>query len=526
MFECKDEGFRECGKQNGGEWKNFRKLERGGNGWLAVRVGSASMRGMSRRSKKRQGRRGGGWLVKFLVGVVVLMILALAGLQIGVRNYLRGEKFRMFLSEKVSEELEVEGEFSLFRWDGLAVGVDGFEGAGERVIRKLEVEDLHTEIGLGGFWRGVWEVEDFQMRSLSVVLGEDSEQDVASVTQAVEEPDAKEPRGWLPREVEVQRIGVESLNLRYPMPDGELEVRGVEVTGRSTLGGGYDVLLKGGEIHFPMDQVQVIRLVDASLRYRDSGVFLNSAQARVMEDALLEVSGEYDKLTRMVALQGGLSGVDCRELLNEDWKQRVSGQLATNFQLVQEDKVINAKGRVVLTEGVLTALPFLDMLAKYTDTRRFRVLHLSEAHSDWTWQEDQWTLNNLVLASEGLLRLEGDLTVRGQLLDGKFRLGIAPGTLSSIPGAELRVFLPGEKGLLWAPVNITGTLDDPLMDLKQRLIQAAGERVLTMLPDEGLKVLEESGKSLDDVPKKLIEEGVNVLEDVGGILDGVLGGRR
>ena len=34
---------------------------------------------------------------------------------------------------------------------------------------------------------------------------------------------------------------------------------------------------------------------------------------------------------------------------------------------------------------------------------------------------------------------------------GRFRLGLAPGTLSTIPGAETDVFLPGERGLLWTP---------------------------------------------------------------------------
>ena len=75
-----------------------------------------------------------------------------------VRSYLYSDGFRKVLSETVSRNANVDGHFSPFRWDGLAVNSDNFEAAGKGLVRELRVDGLHTEIGLNGIRRGVWEI--------------------------------------------------------------------------------------------------------------------------------------------------------------------------------------------------------------------------------------------------------------------------------------------------------------------------------------------------------------------------------
>jgi hypothetical protein len=182
--------------------------------------------------------------------------------------------------------------------------------------------------------------------------------------------------------------------------------------------------------------------------------------------------------------------------------------------------------------GVLTALPVLDALAAYADTRRFRELLLNEAHADWRWKQGEVELSNLVISSEGLVRLEGNVVVRGKAIDGVFRLGLAPGTLATIPGAETYVFVPGERGLLWTPLRITGTLEDPKEDLTERLIEAAGQRMFDYIPETGEKVIKFTRTVVADTSTKIVEKGVKMIEkngkvvsEVTGLLDGLLGGK-
>jgi hypothetical protein len=173
----------------------------------------------------------------------------------------------------------------------------------------------------------------------------------------------------------------------------------------------------------------------------------------------------------------------------------------------------------------------LDALAAYADTRRFRILTLNEAHTEWRWKKGELALTNLVLASEGLVRIEGGITLRGRELDGVFRLGLAPGTLSTIPGAETDVFAPGERGLMWTTLRITGSLEDPKEDLTNRLIAAAGLRMFEQLPESGEQALKFTRSLLGDPSPKTIEKGEKIIQEtrktvreISGILDGILGG--
>ena len=217
-----------------------------------------------------------------------------------------------------------------------------------------------------------------------------------------------------------------------------------------------------------------------------------------------------------------MRGIKCDELLSADWSKRLTGDVASSFIIEHRSTGPLATGTLTLKNGVLTALPMLDSLAAYADTRRFRVLNLSDARADWRWQQGEISLTNLVLSSESLVRLEGQLTIRGRSLDGLLRLGLATGTLAAIPGAETVVFLPGERGMLWSPLHISGTLDDPEEDLTKRLMDAAQNRMFDVIPETGEKVLKFTRSILGE--SGAVGKGVEVIDSAAGTLGGTLGG--
>jgi hypothetical protein len=176
-------------------------------------------------------------------------------------------------------------------------------------------------------------------------------------------------------------------------------------------------------------------------------------------------------------------------------------------------------------------VPVLDALSAYADTTRFRRLALEEGKTDFAWENGNLALRNLVIASSGLMRLEGALRMDPQeRLDGRFRLGIVPGVLARIPGAESVVFSPGERGLLWTDLRITGTRDDPEEDLSKRLVEAAGLRMFEVLPETGERVLKFTKEVIDgDLETRLqkgaevINQGRAVIDEAKGVVDEVEG---
>ena len=491
---------------------------------------------MSRRSRRAKTAGEKRWAGKVAVTLLVLGVVFFGVVYAAVRSYLHSDGFRKFLSAEASDLAGVSGEFGVFQWDGLAVDTDSFEATGQGLVSSVKADGLHTEVGLGGLKRGVWEVQGSRIRRLEVNVNATrkiEETEVAKVKQREKSTavKAKLP-SWLPSEADLQGIDVGDVSAKVTLEQGLATISGMSVHAeQGGVKGAYRGEISGGVVKLPFEIVPELRMDRTLLRYQNSRVFLTSVTVGAWKNGRIEASGEWDIKSRQYSLEGNASGIECEDLLGEDWAKRLTGNVSSDFSLANDSGAPIASGKITINNGTLTALPMLDALAAYADTRRFRVLTLNEAHSEWRWKKDDLLLTGLVLSSEGLVRLEGSIAIRGGKLDGLFRLGLAPGTLASIPGAETDVFLPGERGLMWTPLRITGTLDDPKEDLSDRLIDAAGMRMFDQIPETGEKVIKFTRSVIGESPNKVIEKGVKIIEKsektvrrVSGILDGILGG--
>lgn len=482
---------------------------------------------MSRRSRRRRGVSGGvGWLGKSLIGMIVIGVIGCGVLYTVVRGYLHSDGFRQFLSDKAGAITGVTGSFAPFRWDGLAVDSPSFQGTGRGIVKDIRLDGLHTEVGVSGLGGGAWLIKGTRFQRLEMKLdtrriGEGAD----SFPRAAAAADASEHvPGWLPRRVELQGLDVDDISVDVTSDQGEFAAKGVRA--RVNPAGGrqaYKLEVMGGTVTLPFNLVPDIRIDRAKLRYQDGSVSISSANARVWKNGRIDAAGEWSANTGQYSVVGTLDGVKCEEVFNEDWAKRCIGDMRTDFTIDNRTGQPSAYGRLDITNGTLTALPLLDSLAAYADTRRFRVLVLNDAHTDWHWKDGTLVFSNIVLSSDGLIRLEGALIIRDGQLDGTFRLGLAPGTLATIPGAETDVFSAGERGLLWTSLRITGTLDDPKEDLTDRLIAAAGIRMFDVIPETGEKVIKFTRTVIQDAPSKAIDAGSKVIETVPGIVEGVGG---
>ncbi|MFT4176888.1 MAG: hypothetical protein QM627_09550 [Luteolibacter sp.] len=490
---------------------------------------------MSRRSKQRAGKPGArSW--KTVAGVV--LGVAVLGVLIGyvsLRVYLHGEGFRKFLSEKVSRSAGVKGEFGAFEWSGLSVATEGFHAEGNGRLRKLDADRLHMEVGLGGVGRGVWILKSTVLDRLELELDPKAETGRKKEREAKEDtPAVKRAKRspWLPDEVELADLDFRQVTVRTLTTSGMVAAENVRLRARQAPGTkSFSVDLSGGRFSLPMKHVPVLHLDEAKLRIQPDMAFLAHAGLRAEGGGRVDAQGEWEKASKRVEVDGNLSGFRLENLLDENWARRLQGDVSSSFRLrADRDAELSSEGDLVVKNGVLTALPVLDVLAAYADTRRFRSLPLSEARAHWEWKKGELRLSGLVLESEGLIALEGSLAVKDRKMEGEFQLGLAPGILAGLPGAERNVFSPGARGLWWTPVRVSGSVDDPKEDLSDRLIVAAGVRLFEFLPDGGAKVLKYGGDVLGETPeeaiersRKLIKEGEKTVREAKGILKDLLG---
>ncbi len=492
------------------------------------------------------------WITRLTIAALALGVVAMGGSYLWLRSWLHSESFRRMLAGQADAALQVSSEFGPFQWNGTRMNTESFLAHSEGLIKDADAQDLEVEIGLGGWWHGVWRIEEARARRIELEIdatAADRMKNQPAPMQADAPPPAAGKQGkWydslIPHEVELKQLQIGSSSVKVITAAGPVSISNTswKVTPDGAKGS-YRAEGNDGKVKLPWKWAPPMHLGKGRIRYQGESVYLTGADFQVYESGRLDLDGEMSVKGEGYVFNGKLRDVFCREVLPESWKQRLTGQVSSDFTVESTNDGPKVTGSLELEDGVLTALPVLDALSAYADTTRFRRIALQEGKTDYEWQDGMLTLRKLVLSSEGLVRLEGGIRMdKQENLDGRFRLGIMPGVLARIPGAETQVFSPGKNGLLWTDLHITGTFDHPEEDLSARLVEAAGLRMIEILPETGEKVLKFTQDVLDkdleshllkgpqilEGGKAVIDSGKEVIDsatDVGkGLIDGIFGG--
>ena len=493
-----------------------------------------SRRSKARRSGSSKGQRRGAarWLI---YASLVVAFLVIGGLIFGynaVRSYLRSDEFRVMLGSRAGEMLEGKGNFSSFQWDGWSVSTDEFSFVGADGVQEFQARKIEGEVDIGAIWGNAYRVENVQLREF-LFNGDFREGVTGSGEIDTWESEPGFFSDFLPDRVEVTGVDVAAVSGEALTDDGDW--RWANTTARVRPGSGnqvYEIDLNGGQITTPLALVDRLSLRSARGRFSGDQFFLLSSEFGVLDKATLRAEGDFHLVSKTWQVRGEVTGARVEDIVEEDWKQKLMGPIAASFEVNgRPDQNVVIRGDFKITDGVLTALPVLNHIAAYANSSRFRRLALSEASLEFEKIGPALNLRKIVLASEGLVRIEGEMRIDGEFIrKGDFEVGITPGTLAHLPGAETKVFQRGRLGLLWAPLRISGTLEAPQQDLSARLIAAAKERMFEMVPETGQYALKYGGKVMGDSTKAILEEndivlgvGQRLLETVRGTEgDGVL----
>ena len=441
-----------------------------------------------------------------------MALAVLVGLVVGynsVRSYLRSDEFRLMLGDEVGYELNGEAELSIFEWDGWSVRTDNFSFEELNGFQNIKASGIDAEVDIGAIWSGVYRIENVHLRELEFTgdFRDDPNREILIKERPVEEKSFWDP--FLPDSLEVTGIDIASVNGSAKLEDGEWEWQNASAKIRpGSTKDVYDVTLVGGEILTPVSLAEKMTLRVAKGRYSGNRFYLLESEFEVLENGLMIAEGDFGIEDGTWQIRGEVTGSRVQEVIAEDWKRRFMGPRDFSFEVIgKPDTEARLTGHLRIRDGMLTALPLLDKISAYANTSRFRRLSLNEASLDFEKVGEHIKLANIVLSSEGLVRVEGVMEIEGnEISKGDLRIGITPWTLVHIPGAETKVFKRGDLGLLWTPLKVSGTLDAPQEDLSDRLIDAAKERMFEILPSIGGYALKFTGKPIGEATKMVLKE--------------------
>jgi hypothetical protein len=424
------------------------------------------------------------------VALLALMVVLLAGVVVArvvFNRYLHSEAFRRSLGEAAANALQANhADFAPLDFDGATVFGENFratrdDGGG---FSTMEADELRASFDWHGLLRHTVQIDEMAVQRLNIdppAKGEaipETAPGVAETPAPLETPApfGEEHPGWT---VDLRKAVISEANWRW----SDDPLGGITGTALTLTPNGRDAWVidaRGGTVQtagWP-----ALDLDEASMRWQSPTLYVNSASLR-NGSSRLTVTGEIEA-RESVNLLVKLDGVDVQPLLTPDWRERltgrISGQATVEAPLGTGDaaRELAVSGTVSMVDGQLTALPILDEIGTFTHTARFRQLDLTRASAEFTRTPERIEVRNMVVESEGLIRVEGAYKIVNGQIDGKFQVGLTPETLQWIPGSQDEIFVDSRGGYRWTPMRLTGPVEHPVDDLTPRLVAAAGNSVI------------------------------------------------
>lgn len=462
-----------------------------------------------------------------LIGGGLLLVTLVIGLLFAksmLNGWLRGEGFGNWLNARASQVLRSDVSLGDLKWDGSEVFTKRIEALGRE-------EAGFSELVLDGVRARAGGIEDKALRVPEVAVNRlelkfspkrRAAAPTAVPTSLKEVPSAAGGPalpGWLsaylPDRVEVEEIEIATARVSVEKAGGEVFLlNGVGATLRPDFRTGFwEIEGRGGSFTLPTQPE--LALKELGLRWRGGDLFVDRCALGVFKDGHIDGKGEIGLGSPgRFDLELDFSRVNVDDVLGGEWRDRLAGTIRGPVRITGAPGALVYEGTMHLDEGVIEAMPVLKRISQYTRTERFERLVLNQAQADFKRNGDRLELRNLILQSDGLVRVEGEADLEGEQIAGEFQVGVTPGTMRWIPGAERLVFNEERAGFLWAPMKLSGSLDAPTEDLSARLVAAAGESVVSELPSGVLDAAQGLLKGAAGEPEAsgLIDQGKKVID--------------
>ena len=140
-------------------------------------------------------------------------------------------------------------------------------------------------------------------------------------------------------------------------------------------------------------------------------------------------------------------------------------------------------GQIALTQGELLYTPVQSLMARFFNDRTLLDLPLTQAQFAWSWNQGALSVDKISIRGRDLIGVKGDFALGAdKQLSGVLWIGAKPEYLKTLSGLGDKVFDHQEDGLLWAKVQLGGTLQKPKQDLSGQLLGQLGDHPWAVFP--------------------------------------------
>ena len=486
-----------------------------------------------RRRKPSSSKR---WLIA-LGTIAVLLAAAVFSFSVWLDGYLKSDSFRRWISAAISSRLKADASLNGISWRGSSAFVESFSASGsaDAPFHSLSAADIRADINAGAIWDRTWHVEGVKVARASVNFSKLPPNSPQPPPPTPEAPASSSGflSSLIPNRILLGPVRIDQFGFDWKSDSASASARNIALEIKPSDDQGF-VLAKGagGSLSSSALKGLPLDITDFDASWQEGEIRLDSFHATTADDASItgEASVRLNQNAPVLDARGTLAGLQLAKIIPDDWLKRVKGTASASVQISgnpsDPDRLL-WRGNAAIKDGLLEGLPILQIIARKTRNEAFVRLVLKDTRTRFTrTSSGDWILEGLLMDAPGLLRLKGNASIAASSqLSGNLLLGIVPGTLRYLAGAEQQVFLPIDRanlpasdrallgpedaGLLWTRLVLGGSLSDPTEDLSDRLARAwfnaTVDEVLNMSMEGAIKAAETASKAASTAASKVLE---------------------
>jgi hypothetical protein len=498
-----------------------------------------------RRRKSSSSKR---WLIA-LGTLAVLLAAAIFSFSVWLDGYLKSDSFRRWISAAISSQLKADASLNGISWRGSSAFVESFSASGsaDAPFHSLSAADIRADINAGAIWDRTWHVEGVKVARASINFSKLPDQPTPP-PQPPETPASSSGflSSLIPNRVLLGPVRIDQFGFDWKSDSASASARNIALEIKPSDDQGF-VLAKGagGTLSSSALKNLPLDITDFDASWQEGEIRLDSFHATTADDASItgEASVRLNQNAPVLDARGSLADLQLAKIIPDDWLKRVKGTASASVQISgnpQDPDRLLWRGNAAIKDGLLEGLPILQIIARKTRNEGFVRLVLKDTRTRFTrTSSGDWILEGLLMDAPGLLRLKGNASISASSqLSGNLLLGIVPGTLRYLAGAEQQVFLPLDRAnlpasdrallgpedsaLLWTRLVLGGSLSNPTEDLSDRLalawFNATVDEVLNMSMEGAIKAADAASKAASTAASKVLENAPAALDKGSDLL--------
>lgn len=434
-----------------------------------------------------------GWQRPVLITICVLLGACLATLvvlipwaNLRLTKYVESDEFRAELEKQTAKGLHFPaGHYAPIKRTGTwTAETDSFQAQeGQKALRGIDARGVTAKFNPWGVFSRVWLLQDIRIDRGQVEI------------QVYEpRPEPSPPKPWYAKYILPERVYLK--HVESQPADVTWRFRGKRAGIFSTrlvitpYDRDFEYDASGGQLRmnpFPELQVKKIHtLITKRLLTLNQLDLIEKSAA----GAALHVEGKAGTQPndRSVDFRFTLQDIALPNWLPADWRAHVDGLASLKIHWTGKDPKLESsagEGDCRIDRGEIHDLPFLQNLAAIAKDKSLESIKLDTCQFEVQWQFPKVEVRRLTIEQKGKFRAEGEIIARKESLGGTIDLGVAPALLEFLTEPVMREVFPREKeGYRWATVHLSGTLEEPRLDLSTRVIEA-----MKAHPAAALKIL-------------------------------------